>query len=111
VGIRDEDVTAVRDAADLVAIVGQYTQLKRVGRSHTGLCPFHSEKTPSFSVNGEKGFFYCFGCQAKGDVITFVREIEHLDFVGASSGWPAGPASRCATPTRTSRRTESARRS
>jgi DNA primase len=89
VGIRDEDVTAVRDAADLVAIVGQYTQLKRVGRSHTGLCPFHSEKTPSFSVNGEKGFFYCFGCQAKGDVITFVREIEHLDFVGAVE-WLAG---------------------
>jgi DNA primase len=89
VGIRDEDVTAVRDAADLVAIVGQYTQLKRVGRSHTGLCPFHSEKSPSFSVNGEKGFFYCFGCQAKGDVITFVRDIEHLDFVGAVE-WLAG---------------------
>jgi DNA primase len=89
VGIRDEDVTAVRDAADLVAIVGQYTQLKRVGRNHSGLCPFHSEKTPSFSVNGEKGFFYCFGCQAKGDVISFVRDIEHLDFVGAVE-WLAG---------------------
>lgn len=83
VGIRDEDVAAVREAADLVAIVGQYTQLKRVGRNFSGLCPFHSEKTPSFSVNGEKGFFYCFGCQAKGDAISFVREIEHLDFVGA----------------------------
>jgi DNA primase len=83
VGIKDEDVAAVREAADLVAIVGQYTQLKRVGRNFSGLCPFHSEKTPSFSVNGEKGFFYCFGCQAKGDVISFVREIEHLDFVGA----------------------------
>lgn len=73
----------VREAADLVAIVGQYTQLKRVGRSFSGLCPFHSEKSPSFSVNGEKGVFYCFGCQAKGDAITFVRDIEHLDFVGA----------------------------
>ncbi len=73
----------VREAADLVAIVGQYTQLKRVGRSFSGLCPFHSEKSPSFSVNGEKGLFYCFGCQAKGDAITFVRDIEHLDFVGA----------------------------
>jgi DNA primase len=83
VGIRDEDVVTVREAADLVAIVSQYTQLKKVGRNFSGLCPFHSEKSPSFSVNGEKGFFYCFGCQAKGDAISFVRDIEHLDFVGA----------------------------
>ena len=48
-----------------------------------GLCPFHAEKTPSFSVNAEEGLYYCFGCQAKGDVITFVREVEHLDFVEA----------------------------
>jgi DNA primase len=48
-----------------------------------GLCPFHAEKTPSFGLNAELGFYYCFGCGAKGDVITFVREIEHLDFVGA----------------------------
>ncbi len=82
-GIRDEDVVTVRESADLVAIVSQYTQLKKVGRNFSGLCPFHSEKTPSFSVNGEKGFFYCFGCQAKGDAISFVRDIEHLDFVGA----------------------------
>ena len=73
----------MREAADLVAIVSQYTQLKKVGRNFSGLCPFHSEKSPSFSVNGEKGFFYCFGCQAKGDAISFVRDIEHLDFVGA----------------------------
>ena len=79
----DEDVVAVRDASDIVAIVSQYTQLKRVGRRFSGLCPFHSEKSPSFSVNGEQGLYYCFGCQAKGDVITFVREIEHTDFVGA----------------------------
>jgi DNA primase len=54
-----------------------------VGRSWSGLCPFHGEKSPSFSVNQEKGVFYCFGCQAKGDVITFVRDIDHLDFQGA----------------------------
>lgn len=82
-GIRDEDIATVREATDLVAIVSQYTQLKKVGRNFSGLCPFHSEKTPSFSVNGEKGFFYCFGCQAKGDAISFVRDIEHLDFVGS----------------------------
>ena len=56
-----------------------------------GLCPFHGEKSPSFSVNAEQGLYYCFGCQAKGDVITFVREIEHLDFVGAVE-WLAGKA-------------------
>lgn len=82
-GILDEDVVAVREASDIVAVVSQYTQLKRVGRRFSGLCPFHNEKTPSFSVNGEQGLYYCFGCQAKGDVITFVREIEHTDFVGA----------------------------
>src|ERR1700729_4355283 len=48
-----------------------------------GLCPFHTEKSPSFSVNAELGMYYCFGCGAKGDVITFVREVEHLDFVEA----------------------------
>ncbi len=48
-----------------------------------GLCPFHTERTPSFSLNAELGFYYCFGCGAKGDVITFVREMEHLDFVEA----------------------------
>lgn len=82
-GIVDEDVVRVREAADIVAVISAHTQLKRVGRSWTGLCPFHGEKSPSFSVNQEKGVFYCFGCQAKGDVITFVRDIDHLDFQGA----------------------------
>jgi len=90
-GIVDEDVVRVREASDLVAIVGQYVQLRRVGRRFTGLCPFHSEKSPSFSVNAEQGLYYCFGCQAKGDAITFVREMEHLDFVGAVE-WLAGRA-------------------
>jgi DNA primase len=83
VGIVDEDVEAVKAASDLVAIVSQYTQGKQVGRRFVALCPFHAEKTPSFSVNREAGFFMCFGCQKKGDVITFVREVEHLDFVAA----------------------------
>ena len=82
-GIVDDDVVRVREATDLVAVVGEHVQLKRVGARWQGLCPFHTEKTPSFSVNPEKGFYYCFGCGAKGDAITFVREIEHLDFVGA----------------------------
>jgi DNA primase len=83
VGILDEDIQRVREASDLVAIVSEHLQLKRVGRRWTGLCPFHAEKSPSFSVNAEEGLYYCFGCGAKGDVITFVREIQHLDFAAA----------------------------
>ena len=90
-GILDEDVAAVRAASDIVGIVSQYLQLRRVGRRWTGLCPFHAERTPSFSVNGELGLYICYGCQAKGDVITFVREVEHLDFVGAVE-WLASKA-------------------
>jgi DNA primase len=82
-GVVDEDIAAVKSATDLVAVVGQYTQGKQVGRRWVGLCPFHGEKTPSFSVNREDGLWMCFGCQKSGDAITFVREIEHLDFVGA----------------------------
>ena len=82
-GIPDEDVARVREATDIVLLVGEHAALKKQGRRWVGLCPFHSEKTPSFSVNAEQGFYYCFGCQAKGDAISFVRAIEHLDFVDA----------------------------
>jgi DNA primase len=83
VGIPDEDVARVRASTDIVALIGEHVALKRVGRRWSGLCPFHAEKTASFSVNAEEGFYYCFGCQAKGDAITFVRAIDHLDFVDA----------------------------
>ena len=79
-GIHDEDVAAVRAASDIVQIVTEYTPLRRVGRQWTGLCPFHSEKTPSFSVNPNENVFYCFGCQAKGDVFDFVMQKEQVDF-------------------------------
>ncbi|MCU0267889.1 MAG: DNA primase [Acidimicrobiales bacterium] len=82
-GILDEDIQRVRETSDIVAVISEHTQLKRVGRRWQGLCPFHTEKSASFSVNAEQGLYYCFGCHAKGDVITFVREIEHVDFVGA----------------------------
>ncbi len=88
-GIVDEDIEKVREASDIVAIVSQHLALRKVGRRHMGLCPFHAEKSGSFSVNAEQGLYYCFGCGAKGDVITFVREVEHLDFVGAVE-WLAG---------------------
>ena len=73
----------MRAAVDFVQIAGEHIALRKVGRRYVGLCPFHAEKTPSFSVNAEEGLYYCFGCQAKGDVITFVREVEHLDFAEA----------------------------
>ena len=81
--ISDEEVAQVRAATDLVALVGEHSALRQQGRRWVGLCPFHAEKTPSFSVNAEAGFYYCFGCHASGDAITFVRETEHLGFVEA----------------------------
>src|SRR5205823_3927477 len=83
VAIVDEDVARVREATDFVALAGEYVALKRVGRQWQGLCPFHAEKTPSFSINSELGVYHCFGCQVGGDVISFIREVEHLDFVEA----------------------------
>ena len=82
-GIADEDIERVRAATDLAAVVGEHVALRRSGTRWVGLCPFHTERTPSFSVNAELGFYYCFGCAAKGDAITFVREMQHLDFVAA----------------------------
>jgi DNA primase len=83
VGIVDDDIVRVREATNLRDVVSQYVQLKRVGRRWVGLCPFHAEKTGSFNVNEENGLFKCFGCGKGGDAITFMREIEHLDFVDA----------------------------
>ncbi len=82
-GILEDDIARVRAATDIVAVISEHVALKRVGRSYSGLCPFHGEKSPSFSVSPEKGIYHCFGCQAKGDVITFLREVEHLDFSSA----------------------------
>ena len=70
----------VRDAADIVSVVSEVISLKKAGRNHLGLCPFHGEKTPSFSVSREKGTYYCFGCKKGGDVIDFVMELERLSF-------------------------------
>src|SRR6201986_4686832 len=88
-GIVDDDVARVREATDLVALAGEHLAPKRAGRRFVGLCPFHPEKSPSFSINPEQGVYYCFGCQASGDAITFVREVEHLDFVDAVERLPS----------------------
>jgi DNA primase len=83
VAIPEEDVARVRAATDIVALIGEHAALKRQGTRWVGLCPFHQEKSPSFSVNAEAGLYYCFGCQKSGDAISFVRDVEHLDFVEA----------------------------
>src|SRR5678816_2527195 len=79
--IPDDVISQIRDAADIVAVIGQHVQLKRAGTSFKGLCPFHGEKTPSFNVIPDKGFFHCFGCQKHGDVFSFVMELEGKSFV------------------------------
>ena len=73
----------VKSSVDIVRVVGEYVRLKKVGSRYSGLCPFHTEKTPSFSVNPAYGGFYCFGCGKKGDVFSFVEEIEQLTFFEA----------------------------
>ena len=65
---------------DIVAVVGETVSLKKAGATWKGLCPFHEEKTPSFNVNGDKGFFKCFGCGVGGDVVTFVERQHKMSF-------------------------------
>ncbi len=75
----------IKNRCNIIDVVGRYVQLKRSGNNYKGLCPFHSEKTPSFSVSESRQFFYCFGCGASGDVITFLMKIENIDFLAAAT--------------------------
>jgi DNA primase len=81
--IRDTSVEAVKQAADIVVLVEEHTRLRKVGGRYTGLCPFHQEKTPSFSVSPDRGTYHCFGCGVGGDAISFVEAMQNLDFVGS----------------------------
>lgn len=81
--IKDSSIEEVKAVADIVAVISGRTQLRKAGARYLGRCPFHEERTPSFSVNPTEKFYYCFGCGAKGDTITFVRETEQLDFAAA----------------------------
>jgi DNA primase len=81
--IKEHSVRAAVDAADMVEVVSGRTQLRKAGPRYMGRCPFHEERTPSFSVNAQDKLFYCFGCGKGGDVITFVRDTEQLDFAEA----------------------------
>ncbi|HVB83047.1 MAG TPA: DNA primase [Candidatus Binataceae bacterium] len=76
----DDKLEEIRTRADIVEVIGAHVRLKRAGRNFVGLCPFHNEKTPSFSVNQERGFFHCFGCGAGGSVFNFVMRTEGLSF-------------------------------
>jgi DNA primase len=78
--IKDESVQEVLAAANIVEVVSGYTSLRKRGTTHTGLCPFHQEKTPSFTVSADKGLYYCFGCGEGGDVVRFLERIENLTF-------------------------------
>src|SRR5438874_517409 len=71
----------LKQQADIVRIIGDYVHLKKAGaQNFTGLCPFHKEKSPSFSVHATRQFYHCFGCAASGDVFSFVQKIENISF-------------------------------
>src|SRR3546814_20174507 len=76
----DRFLDEIRSRTGLAEVVGRRVRLIRKGREFSGLCPFHNEKTPSFTVSEEKGFYHCFGCGAHGDVIRFVMRSENLSF-------------------------------
>ena len=81
--ISDDDIERIRSSVSIVDVISQHVQLRRTGRNWVGLCPFHGEKTPSFNVREETGRYKCFGCDAAGDIFTFVQQMQHTDFVGA----------------------------
>ncbi|MGW0067444.1 CHC2 zinc finger domain-containing protein, partial [Streptosporangium sandarakinum] len=82
--ISDDDIALVRERSPIADIVGEHIQLRNAGGGNLkGLCPFHDEKSPSFNVTPARGYWYCFGCGEGGDVITFVRRLEHLSFAEA----------------------------
>ncbi|MEG0897880.1 MAG: CHC2 zinc finger domain-containing protein, partial [Ruthenibacterium sp.] len=81
--IPQEYIFELVQRSDIVDVVQNYVQLRHRGRTHTGLCPFHNEKTPSFVVYPETQSFYCFGCGAGGDVINFVKRINNVDYIEA----------------------------
>ncbi len=78
--IPDEFVEELRKSVDIVDVISEYVQLRRTGRSFVGLCPFHNEKSPSFSVSPDRQLYHCFGCGAGGTVLRFVMDIEGLTF-------------------------------
>jgi DNA primase len=81
--IKDSSIEAVKSAMEILPVVEDYVQLRKAGGTYKGLCPFHQERTPSFTVTPARGTFKCFGCGEGGDAISFVQRLDNLDFVGA----------------------------
>jgi DNA primase len=81
--IPDDTIQRIKNAANIVDVISEYVVLKKAGRNHLGLCPFHAEKTPSFTVSPEKQMFYCFGCHVGGNVFSFLMQKEGLSFPDA----------------------------
>lgn len=79
----DDFIDRLRSDSDIVRVISDYVPLKKKGKNYWGCCPFHQERTPSFSVTPDKGFFYCFGCQTGGNVFNFLMKIENIDFLAA----------------------------
>ena len=78
--ISDSKINQILESSNIVDIIGEYVDLKRAGSSFKGLCPFHNEKTPSFTVDEKKQLFHCFGCGAGGDVVSFIMQKEGLSY-------------------------------
>ncbi len=81
--IPETTINEIRQHADIVSIIGQYVRLRQRGKNFVGLCPFHTEKTPSFNVSPSLGIYKCFGCGKSGDVFTFLREYAGMSFTEA----------------------------
>ena len=82
-GVPPETIQQIRERVDLVDLISTYVSLTKAGQNFKGLCPFHSEKSPSFSVNPTNQYFHCFGCQVGGDAFTFLMKQEGMDFMEA----------------------------
>jgi DNA primase len=82
--LREGEIEELKSRADIQSIISGYVNLKRTGKNYTGLCPFHKEKTPSFSVDPGKQLYHCFGCGEGGDIISFIMKVENLDFIEAA---------------------------
>ena len=81
--ISEQSIEKIRNIADIYDVISSYVELKKKGRNFFGLCPFHGEKTASFSVNTDKQFYKCFGCGKGGGTINFIMDVQKLDFVDA----------------------------
>ncbi|MBR0043485.1 MAG: DNA primase, partial [Synergistaceae bacterium] len=79
----DNNISLIKSRIDIVELISDYVRLRRAGRNYLGLCPFHNEKTPSFTVSQERQTWHCFGCERGGDIFTFIMQHENMDFYEA----------------------------